>query len=115
MTNQKKDKLIVEALGGCFHTNDMRKVRGKLIWYTCTKCGNQAFERNITLATPEGFFWWWPRMLTKEWADEFLAEDLLLASTPKFAYRKINPIVGRDKLVEFLERRNLGKTSRITT
>ena len=100
MTGQEKDRLVVEALGV-----DYIKHFGKSIG--TRQNGKPVFIPN--LATPEGFFWIWPRMQTMLWGEEFLEWWWMGSeSVPKAFYLiafNLNPPRLRDSLAEFLEGR----------
>jgi len=114
--NEKRDKLIVETLGGCWHEC------GKPPYCACPKCGETNTDLqgyyidpaslNIDLSTPNGFFWVWNRAKQKEWWGEFVikwmgtnicicGEDYHLFIDELF----INPDRFADALAEFLEGR----------
>jgi len=107
LTAQEKDKLIVEALGECWH--DTKK---PIDWhpnfgtqYKCSKCGIEIWARyiNPSLDTWEGFGWIWERAQKMEWWDRFMWEESLdHFRTWKYL---VSPTRFRDALVEFLERR----------
>lgn len=64
MTDEEKDKLIIEALGGCWHEWEGSWTYDAYL--ECKKCKEvyptvPPRPKILNLATPEGFFWWWPR------------------------------------------------------
>ena len=112
MTDEQKDRLIVEALGGEWH--DYKLSNGKGL-STCS-CGNKGMavwdycvHANPNLATPEGFFWWWERVQKMKWWDCFLdwinlqyAKGYLGPEFNRCLEFMIHPIRGRDALAEWL-------------
>jgi len=112
MTDQKKDRLIVEALGECWHEWGNPSMHDPEMLQTriCKICGkNNENDWIPKLATPEGFFWIWPRMQKMLWGAEFLEWWWMGSeSVPKAFYLiafNINPPRLRDSLAEFLEGR----------
>ena len=78
MNKEERDKLIVEALGGCWHI-----FSGEIIdWhedfgyqYHCMKCGQNIWKESekINLSTPNGFFWALKKAKKMPWWDKFLS------------------------------------------
>jgi len=74
--NEKRDKLIVQTLGECWHEC------GKKPDYACPKCGETNTDLqgwyinpaslNIDLSTPSGFFWTWDKLWEKRLAIKFM-------------------------------------------
>jgi len=101
MTDEQKDKLIVEALGECWHEYD-----GTSVW--CKHCGSLIYgpHDRPNLATPEGFFWIWERAQKKEWWPIFKAwfwgHDGVRHLPMMIPEEFIDPIRGRDALAEWL-------------
>ena len=83
-TDQEKDKLIVEALGECWH---------------------DAFRLSIPLATPSGFFWWWERAKKMEWWDDFIRNF----TYHDYLINLVDLTRGRDDLYKFLVERSKGR------
>ena len=110
MTDQKKDKLIVEALGGCWHNWTYFSATALCADesdYQCSKCGQWKSEQEFkSLATPEGFFWIWERAQKKEWWPIFKAwfwgHDGVRHLPMMIPEEFIDPIRGRDALAEWL-------------
>ena len=112
MNDQEKDRLIVEALGECWHEWIPDGTRYSFYGWKCRNCKNckgYSVEDNppmINLATWEGFGWTWEQAQKMEWWNDFLH------SSSKTGLHKIDilgyyvhPIRFRDALAEFLERR----------
>ena len=106
MDNEKRDKLIIETLGGCWHEwNGYSGPGGPyIICYKCKKDHQNAHPNS--LSTSSGFFWVWDRAILKEWFREF-AHDFCKAPIgfnvfPNFY---INPDRFAAALAEFLEGR----------
>jgi len=100
MTDDKKDRLIVEALGVSYVKKFGRSI-------AIIQNSNPEFIPN--LATPEGFFWTWKRAQKMEWWLEFIcvsssANFLAISSLSKYLIKFINPTCFRDALAEFLEK-----------
>jgi hypothetical protein len=108
MTDQEKDKLIMEALEECFHEYDWDRLRvGGAV---CIKCGHVGLR--VILATPEGFFWTWPRLrkdkkLFKEFIQDYLTSECEWHEPdPWFLpFELVDFTHFRDTLAEFLEGR----------
>ena len=82
MTDQEKDRLIVEKLEGDW----------------------QGWWKYHSLSTPDGFFWMWNRAQTMEWWNEFLTKiSGRIYWTNTIPHRYVNPHRFRDALAEFLE------------
>ena len=71
--NPKRNKLIIEALGGCWHEYECTTFPH----LKCKKCNRleigvveDGFD--VDLSTPDGFFWAWDRAKEKEWWPDFL-------------------------------------------
>jgi hypothetical protein len=113
MNDQEKDKVIVEALGGCSHDWEYWspiRLCSENSDYQCKKCKAWRSEKDISLATPEGFFWWWERAQKMEWWDEFISEEISQDSnTRNYDLEVINPTQGRDALYEFWVGRSKGR------
>ena len=108
MTDQEKDKLIVETLGE--HHPDM--IFPECI---CKICGKRQMEHSVPyyLDNWEGLGWIWGLAQKMEWWDEFL-NFLWHKEYPKtfcpcmddgIPVKYIPPTRFRDALAEFLERR----------
>ena len=99
MTDQEKDKLIVEALGECWHEFPTP--------YSCIcqKCGYYAIPQQLT--DPDGFFWTWERAQKMEWWESFCRSLWILGPFNPVVVPSsyIEPTRFRDALAEFLERR----------
>jgi len=101
----QKDKLIVEALGGCWHEWEFPTDNPNLA--ICRKC--HTFPPRLNLATWEGFGWWWERVQKMKWWDCFLdwinlqyAKGYLGPEFNRCLEFMIHPIRGRDALAEWL-------------
>lgn len=101
MTKEGRDRIIVEAIGGCWHEwEDSKKESNRL---TCKKCGSRAWPGVAAdLSTPTGFFWWWPKAQKMEWWPEFCEKVLATWDNLFFI---INPDRGAWALAEFLDGR----------
>ena len=98
----QKDRLIVEALGECWHEYDGTSAR-------CKHCGSLVYipHDRPNLATPEGFFWILERAQKKEWWPIFKAwfwgHDGVRHLPMMIPEEFIDPIRGRDALSDWLE------------
>jgi len=104
MTDQEKDKLIVEALGGCWHEWEFPTDNPNLA--ICRKC--HTFPPRLNFATWEGFGWWWERFLKQKWARECIHDYLVTEyewdePDPWYVPFDFLGIKGRDFLAEWLE------------
>lgn len=115
MTDQEKDKLIVEALGECWHEWEALSNQSlRLGEDYCYMCHNYRLEVEEipNLTTWEGFGWWWERAQKMEWWDNFWGYlcDTVVNKKIKlpdyadycFTFYFIDPTRGRDALAEFL-------------
>ena len=113
MTAQEKDKLIVEALGECWHEWIPDETRYSFYGWKCRNCKNckgYSVEDNppmINLATWEGFGWTWERVQKMEWWESFCRSLWILGPFNPVVVPSsyIEPTRFRDALAEFLERR----------
>jgi hypothetical protein len=115
MTDQEKDKVIVLALGECWHDERDPIYHSTQMGtsFRCTKCGLEFWARynHPSLATPEGFFWWFPRLLKKDYAREFIHD---FCKAPR-GYNVIpiyyvnDPTRGRDAAYRFFVGRSKGR------
>lgn len=110
MTDQEKDRLIVEELGECWHEWAEYHDDDRLENYQCKKCKEIVLaihifdlHNGLVLDTPSGFFWWFPKMLKR--FPDFVSTyngshdvDLGLLLQVKI----INPVIGRDCFYEYL-------------
>ena len=105
MTDQEKDKLIVEAFGECWH--DAEGELRSHIWPTCSKCGEPHTKwpkiANQNLVTPDGFFWWWKRAQKMEWWDDFIRNF----TYHDYLINLVDFTRGRDDLYKFLMERSI--------
>jgi len=102
MTDINKDRLIVEALGECWHEWEWKY--GNPL---CLKCGSET-GIDIALATWQGFGWWWERFLKKKWAKECIHDYLVSKHEwdepdPWFVPFDFIGLGGRDFMAEWLE------------
>ena len=110
MTDQEKDKLIVESLGECWHEWEYDSHYNYPKAMLCV-CGSKHYKLPIPpLATPEGFFWWWERAQKMEWWGQVMdwaynrwldTVNPGLTSDQQFFLWLIHPTRGRDTAYEF--------------
>ena len=108
--NEKRDKLIIEALGGCWHDyfildggTERITLRGE-----CKKC--KSLDDNPDLSTPDGFFWVLDKLWGMKWSGEFLIyiqenANLWKYDPQAFPIFFLNPDRLMDILAWFLESR----------
>ena len=104
--NEKRDKLIIEALGGCWHEWKFRSAAymcSQESDYECENCNEWKSDQEFSsLSTPGGFFWAWNKAKEKEWWRGFLNFAMYLEPNEFYL---INPDRFANALAEFLEGR----------
>ena len=112
MNDQEKDRLIVLALGECWHEwekdgpNTDPEIASIKICIKCSK--DNRYHRIPPLATPEGFFWWWERVQKQKWYDVFIQwakKHLRNQHGPPVLWweKFFHEVRGRDVLAEWLD------------
>jgi len=96
LNDEEKDKLIVEAMGECWHEFARNKTLNT--HFFCIKCCIETnnYHLNKHLATPEGFFWIWPRLKKQPWYVAFREKE-------RYTDDLIDPPSLRDRLFNWLE------------
>ena len=127
MTDQEKDKLIVESLGECWHEweydshynypraadvidgskyAELKAQLQILQKAMLCVCGSKHYKLPIPpLAAPSGFFWWWKRAQKMEWWDDFIRNF----TYHDYLINLVDLTRGRDALYEFLVERSKGR------
>lgn len=112
MTKEERDKLIIEELGGCWHEWKGLGHTFPGAWSKCPKCYKHPIYMypNLSLSTPNGFFWVWDRLWKMKWSGEFLIylqenANLWKYDPQAFPVYFINPDRFADALAEFLTQR----------
>ncbi len=109
MASEQKDKLIVEALGECWHEWSGPASDSCI----CEKCGVKFFDIDLddpsycSLAIPDGFFWIWERAQKMEWWNIFFEhifwKTFELDDPYTWFVDFVNPPRFRDTLSNWLE------------
>ena len=105
--NLKRDKFLVEYMGGCWHdeTNPINHHYAYGTRFKCLKCGEEFWgaRHHPDFEEWQGFGWLWDKAKGKEWWDDFCK------STPHkawlFPIGWIHPDRFADALYEFLKER----------
>lgn len=113
----ERDKLIVEALGGCFHTWKIgEEIDRNTVIYKCMKCKKEIPQNrwlvppfdgfHLDFTTWDGFGWIWERVQKMKWFKDFwtwLNIEDKITSKILFVPMYIHPTRFRDALADWLK------------